>query len=69
MGYPPWGHKELDLTELLSMCTHTAWSRSLDAERQGRFLECSPLGRQGCDLGCVNTAVPSTPGGESGLRW
>ena len=49
--------------------THTAWRRSLDAERQGRFPECSPLGRQGCDLGCVNTAVRSTLSGESGLRW
>ena len=23
MGYSPWGHKELDMTEQLSMTTHT----------------------------------------------
>ena len=23
VGYSPWGHKESDMTEQLSMCTHT----------------------------------------------
>ena len=57
-------------TERVHTCTHTQprWKRSLDAERQGRFLKCSPLGRQGCDLGCVNTALQSTLSGKSGQK-
>ena len=65
------GSQRVGVTELLSACTHAhthGLGKKPSAERQGRFLECSPLGRQGCDLGCVDTTVQSTLSGKSGRK-